>query len=183
MDFLIYIAIFASHLLYACVWIDPLFYKKSIERYNYDPINVLANISIVLKFAQFYLLSLCLINYTIELDYFYLKILPILFGQLLNYKVYEKLGYRGVYYGFKFGYKIPWVTTFPYNILNNPQYVGCQLTLVSIMMFYPYYEICKICCFWILLYINTACIEKTKYILQDKQIKIVPVAEERRNSF
>ena len=49
MDFLIYIAIFASHLLYACVWIDPLFYKKSIERYNYDPINVLANISIVLK--------------------------------------------------------------------------------------------------------------------------------------
>jgi methylene-fatty-acyl-phospholipid synthase len=95
-----------------------------------------------------------------------------LFGQLLNYKVYEKLGYQGVYYGFKFGYKIPWITTFPYNILNNPQYIGCQLTLVSIMMFYPYYEICKICCFWIYLYVITSYVEKTNYICQNRQVKI-----------
>ena len=44
MEILIYIAIFASHLLYACIWIDPMFYKKAVERYNYDSVNVLATI-------------------------------------------------------------------------------------------------------------------------------------------
>ena len=33
------IANFTSHLLYACIWINPTFYKKSVERYNYDPVN------------------------------------------------------------------------------------------------------------------------------------------------
>ena len=47
--------------------------------------------------------------------------------------VYYKIGIIGVYYGNKFGYYLPWITTFPYNIgINNPQYIGCILTLFGL---------------------------------------------------
>jgi methylene-fatty-acyl-phospholipid synthase len=46
--------------------------------------------------------------------------------------VYSKLGITGVYYGNKFGYKTKWITSFPYNILSNPQYVGCILTFLGL---------------------------------------------------
>jgi protein-S-isoprenylcysteine O-methyltransferase Ste14 len=62
----------------------------------------------------------------------------VLFGQLLNYRVYELLGVEGVYYGTRFGKQIAWVTAWPYSWINNPQYVGCILTLVGGALFLPF---------------------------------------------
>lgn len=54
------------------------------------------------------------------------------FGQHLNYKVYELLGVDGVYYGARFGKSIPWVTSYPYSAMQDPQYVGCIFSLLGV---------------------------------------------------
>ncbi len=38
-------------------------------------------------------------------------------------------GHDGVYYGFKLGVKVPWVTGWPFNTVSHPQYVGSVLTV------------------------------------------------------
>lgn len=57
-------------------------------------------------------------------------------GQYLNFSVYEAIGKDGVYYGVKFGKKIPWSTKFPYNKswLKHPQYLGAYLFIISAVM-------------------------------------------------
>ena len=50
-------------------------------------------------------------------------------GQALNIGIFSTLGKEGVYYGYKLGKTIPWVTGFPFNLgLRHPQYVGNILT-------------------------------------------------------
>lgn len=53
-------------------------------------------------------------------------------GQLLNLAVYYRLGRRGVYYGVRFGRRIPWVTSFPYSHLRHPQFTGTSLCVVGL---------------------------------------------------
>ncbi|CAD7966877.1 unnamed protein product [Amoebophrya sp. A120] len=48
----------------------------------------------------------------------------ITFGIWLQSHVYAKLGRDGVYYGFKFGKSIPWVSDFPFDTFRHPQYTG-----------------------------------------------------------
>ena len=50
------------------------------------------------------------------------------FGQLLNFSVYRAIGKVGVYYGFKLGMEVPWVTGFPFNVVRHPQYTGATLS-------------------------------------------------------
>eukprot|EP00484_Ammonia_sp_Unknown_P000975 CAMPEP_0197020314 /NCGR_PEP_ID=MMETSP1384-20130603/1090_1 /TAXON_ID=29189 /ORGANISM="Ammonia sp." /LENGTH=192 /DNA_ID=CAMNT_0042447919 /DNA_START=45 /DNA_END=623 /DNA_ORIENTATION=+ len=54
----------------------------------------------------------------------------ILVGQYLNFSVYRAIGFEGVYYGIKFGKKVPWCSEFPYNVtwLKDPQYLGAWLS-------------------------------------------------------
>lgn len=61
--------------------------------------------------------------------------LPLLIvGQILNLAVYRTIGRKGVYYGTQFGVPtgMPWCTGFPYNRLENPQYIGVILTFWGI---------------------------------------------------
>merc|ERR1719193_27778 len=62
-------------------------------------------------------------------DFEYLIIAIVLFaiGSVLNGIVYRKLGNEGVYYGFKLGHTIPWVSSFPFNCMRHPQYIGAVL--------------------------------------------------------
>lgn len=53
-------------------------------------------------------------------------------GQTLNVKVYQLLGHDGVYYGARFGRRIPWVSAWPYSHVRDPQYIGCILTLLGL---------------------------------------------------
>ena len=50
-------------------------------------------------------------------------------GQVLNVSIYRAIGHAGVYYGFKLGHKVPWVTGFPFNVVSHPQYVGSVLSV------------------------------------------------------
>jgi len=56
------------------------------------------------------------------------------FGQALNVGIYKAIGKTGVYYGFKLGRKVPWVTGFPFNVMSHPQYVGSTLTIWGAML-------------------------------------------------
>lgn len=50
-------------------------------------------------------------------------------GQALNAGIYAAIGKEGVYYGFKLGARVPWVSGFPFNLgYRHPQYVGGTLS-------------------------------------------------------
>ena len=53
----------------------------------------------------------------------------VLVGQALNFSVFYRLGARGVFYGNKYGYEIPWLRTFPFSVLTHPQYVGAVCSI------------------------------------------------------
>jgi methylene-fatty-acyl-phospholipid synthase len=50
-------------------------------------------------------------------------------GQALNFAVFHRLGDVGVFYGDRLGYDVPWCTTFPFSVLEHPQYVGAVLSV------------------------------------------------------
>ncbi len=59
----------------------------------------------------------------------------ILFGQLLNFSIYDAIGKNGVYYGNKFGVSIPWCTGFPFNVFTaHPQYCGAVATVFGVIV-------------------------------------------------
>ena len=61
-------------------------------------------------------------------------VLMVAAGQALNSGVYNSLGLIGTFYGVRFGYTVPWVTGFPYNLgISDPQYWGAILSTVASM--------------------------------------------------
>jgi methylene-fatty-acyl-phospholipid synthase len=50
-------------------------------------------------------------------------------GQALNLSVFYRLGKAGVFYGNKFGYRVPWCRRFPFSWFRHPQYVGALLSI------------------------------------------------------
>jgi len=59
----------------------------------------------------------------------------VLVGQFLNYSVFRRLGRVGVFYGIRFGYRVPWSTEFPFSVLKHPQYVGALLSIWGCFLF------------------------------------------------
>lgn len=55
-------------------------------------------------------------------------------GQVLNFLVFARLGKKGVFYGTRFGYNVPWVHGFPFSILKHPQYVGTAITIWGLFL-------------------------------------------------
>jgi phosphatidyl-N-methylethanolamine N-methyltransferase len=53
----------------------------------------------------------------------------IMVGQALNLLVFYRLGCVGVFYGNKFGRRVPWNGAFPFSLFAHPQYVGAVLTI------------------------------------------------------
>lgn len=53
----------------------------------------------------------------------------IVLGQALNLGVFFRLGNAGVFYGNRFGIKIPWNSAFPFSVLKHPQYVGAVASI------------------------------------------------------
>ena len=53
----------------------------------------------------------------------------IIAGQFLNFGVFYRLGRVGVFYGNKFGHKVPWSRELPFSLLKHPQYVGTVLSI------------------------------------------------------
>jgi len=124
------LALISPHILYYYIWnsagqFQHMFGKKSVD---------------VFAFAATCLKALQLFTwvqwYTGIPDFEYLIIAIVLFaiGSVLNGIVYRKLGNEGVYYGFKLGHTIPWVSSFPFNCMRHPQYIGSVLSWTSIAL-------------------------------------------------
>lgn len=153
-----------SHFLYAFVWIFTPQYKNITRKMGIIPINFLIVCSYILKGVQFitiayYLLSLEHFRFNTNERAMILSGGLFTVGQTLNLTVYFKLGNAGVYYGNRLGYETVWVTSFPYNYLENPQYIGSVLSILSLLFVIPIFETFVITCFWIWCYMMTSICE------------------------
>ncbi|KAM3700188.1 hypothetical protein ACB098_05G078700 [Castanea mollissima] len=121
---------------YFWLWTNPQSWVELCGK-GRDPSKVMANVSHLLKLVQF--LSLFSVSYN------YLSWPPplyfwplFLFGQFLNFRVYQLLGESGTYYGVRFGKNISWVTEFPFGVIRDPQYVGSIMSLLACLSWVPF---------------------------------------------
>ena len=59
----------------------------------------------------------------------------IVLGQGLNASIYRAIGKPGVYYGYRLGVDVPWVTGFPFSVVPHPQYFGVCVAVIGINIF------------------------------------------------
>ncbi len=55
-------------------------------------------------------------------------------GQVLNWGVFYRLRYAGVFFGDRLGYEIPWSRAFPFSWVAHPQYLGTVLTIWGLFL-------------------------------------------------
>lgn len=83
--------------------------------------------------------------------------------QTLNVSMYNAIGKKGVYYGEKLGSKVPWCTSFPFNVVSHPQYVGSVLSIWGVFAL-VYAQgpatLCTVATYWTGLYFVTGLIEQ-----------------------
>lgn len=134
---LCWLPIFWMHtFLYSYIWLYPEHFKKVFHKWiaYYDtPMDFYQYLAIIIKVIQIVSFGLVLIFWqgraTTSETQFNLSMLLILIGQFLNISVFLAIGIKGVYYGFRFGYKIDRCHGFPFNIgLRHPQYLGMILS-------------------------------------------------------
>ncbi|KAK9101768.1 hypothetical protein Sjap_019022 [Stephania japonica] len=134
MNVIVCVAVLLPFAFYYCLWTWPQSWVKLCTK-GRDPSTAMARISHLLKLIQFVsLLSVSTLSWPPPL-YFY----PLfIFGQFLNFRVYQLLGEAGTYYGVRFGKSIPWVTEFPFGYIKDPQYVGSILSLLACLHWVPF---------------------------------------------
>lgn len=103
-----------------------------------DPVSVLQKlffgfkgIQLAVFFGWCYLHGYGLLPSVMSRDFVVLAVgtAAIIAGQLLNFSVFYRLGKVGVFYGNKFGYRVPWCREFPFSFLAHPQYVGALFSI------------------------------------------------------
>lgn len=126
-------SIAASSAFYTYIWNWPSHFARGPAG-GRDPCSVMAALSVALKALQF----ACVLRCTDAAAVWALapwqlaaSLLLVAAGQHLNARVFALLGMEGVYYGARFGKRIPWQSAWPYSHLRDPQYVGCLLTLAG----------------------------------------------------
>ncbi|KAL0429730.1 UNVERIFIED_CONTAM: Phosphatidyl-N-methylethanolamine N-methyltransferase [Sesamum radiatum] len=118
---------------YCFLWNNPQSWVDLCGR-GRDPCRVMALVSHFLKLVQFIaLFSVSTLSWPPPLYFWPL----FLFGQFLNFRVYQLLGESGTYYGVRFGKNIPWVTEFPFGVIRDPQYVGSIMSLLACLHWVP----------------------------------------------
>ena len=124
----------APHIFYYIIYKNP----KLLS------FNSVALIAIILRSLSFLVTSFILYN-IFKSDKILNNILPstkfgwfigiplIICGQILNFSVYKVLGFKGVYYGKELGVlpNTKYHTGFPFSIVQQPQYLGCILTIIG----------------------------------------------------
>ena len=141
---MLYFTTALSHITYYFVWKFPYNFIKFSKYLNCNPLNLLYRLCIIQKILQaFFIYKSAEDNNRITPYYekFNLVNLSLLtVGQVLNISVYYKLGIIGIYYGNKLGYKVKWINSFPFNVVSNPQYLGCIFTLCGLygLIDFPY---------------------------------------------
>lgn len=142
-DFLLVVAALAfERICYTFVWFFPSLFQRVSETPSAkviakNPVDLIVRAffypSKVLQMGSFlvwYLRTAAPVNFWDISGYSWMTALQcIVVGQILNAGIYRAIGKAGVYYGFKYGYDIPWCTGFPFNVCTaHPQYFGATLT-------------------------------------------------------
>lgn len=130
---------------YVWVWRKPEAFRRWVASGlvfgQRDPVDALRSLFIVFKIIQIgVFLGWCWYFGdrfpplpTAETPALLIGGLMLLFGQILNFSVFWRLGKIGVFYGNRLGHDVPWVEGFPFSLLPHPQYLG---TLISIWGFF-----------------------------------------------
>uniref|UniRef100_A0A0D6RAF4 Phosphatidyl-N-methylethanolamine N-methyltransferase n=1 Tax=Araucaria cunninghamii TaxID=56994 RepID=A0A0D6RAF4_ARACU len=127
------IAILLPFPFYYVLWTYPQGWMQCCGK-GVDPSHRMAQISHILKALQ--IIALTSVAHFSWPPWYCL--LLIVFGQYLNFKVFELLGESGTYYGVRFGKNIPWVTDFPFGYIKDPQYIGSILSLLGCLCWVPW---------------------------------------------
>jgi methylene-fatty-acyl-phospholipid synthase len=150
------VGVSSSYVVYALVWFSTAAFVAECKRLplrllGSDPISVFQTLVLSFKLFQ----QLVLLGWVVRVvggdrtvpSSWYPALKPLflgfaadppriavamallLAGQALNAGIYAAIGKEGVYYGFKLGASVPWVTGFPFNLgYRHPQYVGGTLS-------------------------------------------------------
>lgn len=155
------------HFLYAFIWFQPKVWMKLFPK---NPVDAFATAGLVGKILQFGTVLLwfssirstgvCLDASAISLLQFLACLVLVGYGQSLNVGIFQAIGHDGVYYGFKLGKKIPWVTGWPFDTVSHPQYVGSVLSIWGMLALVwgqaPAAPLLTLAAYWTCVYIVTA---------------------------
>mmetsp|Transcript_28602 Transcript_28602/g.77173 ORF Transcript_28602/g.77173 Transcript_28602/m.77173 type:complete len:200 (+) Transcript_28602:64-663(+) len=129
------------HILYAIVWFKPEVWTSVFNDMSLETFALAGTLGKVIQFTALTLWfwtirpgGLCFSLEGVELWRWLAFLVLVSFGQALNVGIYKAIGKTGVYYGFKLGRKVPWVTGFPFNVMSHPQYVGSTMTIWGAML-------------------------------------------------
>jgi len=116
--------------------------------------------AVLLWFSSIREQGLCLDLGSIALWQWLAFLVLVCYGQSLNVGIFRAIGHDGVYYGFKLGRKIPWVTGWPFDTVSHPQYVGSVLTIWGLVALVwgqaPSTPLLAVSGFWTMVYAATA---------------------------
>lgn len=134
MGFLAALGVISPFPFYFWLWTHPQTWVDLCGS-KWDPSKAMALVSHLLKLIQFLsLFSVSALSWPPSLFFWPL----FLFGQFLNFRVYQLLGEAGTYYGVRFGKNIPWVTEFPFGYIQDPQYIGSIMSLLACFSWVPF---------------------------------------------
>jgi protein-S-isoprenylcysteine O-methyltransferase Ste14 len=97
--------------------------------FHKNEVRFISTMCLFFKMYQAGIFYLYFITYGIHLNFNLLGTLLILKGQLLNLYCFYLLKEEGIFYGNQYNKQLPWITTFPYNVIQNPQYVGVVISI------------------------------------------------------
>lgn len=122
------IALLIPHFLYHYIWNNAAKFNRRCHP------NTVRTFHFLVLFFKVFQVAAYAVWYTVQPkpEIMAFAIVLLICGTALNSLVYRKLGYNGVYYGFKFGHKVEWNTGFPFNVVRHPQYVGSLLSFAGL---------------------------------------------------
>lgn len=122
------LALIAPHILYYYIWNNARKWHDMFKTYSVFAFSTMATILKGLQLLAWWQWF----RVVPEMNYIYVAAVCAAFAVVLNGLVTYKLGQAGVYYGFKLGHDVPWVTSFPFNCMRHPQYIGAIVGWVSL---------------------------------------------------
>lgn len=139
---LLVLALSPPHIFYYWTWTHAVHWHSLCKERGLVAYKTFAGVAHMIKAFQF--LSILLWSYNrVDLQQIYADMHPLkallcaqlfVIGQILNAKVYEKIGEAGVYYGTRLGVRVPWVYGFPFSVVPHPQYFGATLSFASLFL-------------------------------------------------
>jgi len=159
------------HGLYGVVWLRPASFIKRCQRRRMKPFETFVHMALILRALQ---LSTLFLNWAWSLlvlgafhwSTFLIGAVCCAVGQALNVYVFQTLGKEGVFYGNRFGKTIPWVSSWIFDTISHPQYVGCVLSYVGVWMLSPSLNTFHPCLSGVLCYIFTGLTEHSYTVEQ-----------------